>query len=283
MQTASTADNGVSEKHHQDSLEPETLSDAALTVLLEADPLEKVQMTRDFATLWRERRLSGIGEASLPDRPARPEKPELLAPRDMPKRGKGGNAGRAAFVHAIAHIECNAIDLAWDMVGRFTSEQLPEAFYDDWIGVALDEAEHFAMLHQRLEELGHRYGDLPAHDGLWQAAYDTRDDILARLAIVPMVLEARGLDTAPKAVMDLRRLGDLETAEILDTIAREEIPHVAAGVRWFEHVCRIRKCDSVATFRYLLENRFNGTLKPPFNEVLRDAAGMDRAYYAQQD
>lgn len=258
---------------------PDTLSDAALCVLMEPDPLEKVRLTRIFAFRWRDKAFSAIGEAIAPDHPARPKKPTLLSPRDMPKRSKGGGAGRAAFVHAIAHIECNAIDLAWDMALRFTHEDLPEVFYDDWVGVALDEAEHFHMLNQRLAELGVEYGDLPAHDGLWQAALDTRDDLLARLAVVPMTLEARGLDTAPGAVRDLRRLGDPETAEILEIIFREEVPHVAAGVRWFEHVCRMRENDPIATFRYLLETRYKGTLKPPFNEGLRSAAGMDRAYY----
>jgi uncharacterized ferritin-like protein (DUF455 family) len=256
-----------------------TLSDAAAHVLLEPDPAEKLRLTRAYVAGWREGAISEIGAASPPARPSRQDKPALLSPRDTPKRNKGGNAGRAAFVHAIAHIECNAIDLAWDIIARFTHEDLPNAFYSDWTGVALDEAEHFHMLNQRLGELGVQYGDLPAHDGLWQAALDTRDDLLARLSIVPMILEARGLDTAPRAVRDLRRLGDHETAEILDTISREEVHHVATGVRWFEHVCHIRTCDPVTTFRYLLKTRFNGTLKPPFNKELRSAAGMNRAYY----
>lgn len=262
---------------------PTCLSEAAVCVLNEPDPLEKVRLTREYAAAWRAGEIPTIGEAAPPDRPARRDKPVLLDPRDMPKRSKGGQQGRAAFVHAIAHIECNAIDLAWDIVARFTNETLPEEFYDDWVVVALDEAEHFFMLNQRLTDLGCAYGDLPAHDGLWEAAERTSDDVLARLAIVPMVLEARGLDTAPRAVDELRRLGDTETADILDTIAREEVPHVAAGVRWFEHICRTRTCDSVATFRYLLGDRFNGTLKPPFNEGMRSAAGMDRAYYEDVD
>jgi len=246
---------------------------------MEPDPLEKVRLTQVFVDAWRAGDIVTIGDTEPPDRPARRERPVLLPPTEMPKRGKGAMAGRAAFVHAIAHIECNAIDLAWDIVARFTHEDLPNAFYDDWTGVALDEAEHFFSLNQRLGELDCAYGDLPAHDGLWEAAENTRDDLLARLAIVPMVLEARGLDTAPRAVEDLRRLGDIATADILETIATEEIPHVAAGVHWFEYICERRTCDSVATFRYLLETRFNGTLKPPFNEGLRQAAGMDRAYY----
>lgn len=262
---------------------PKTLSEAATQVLLEPVPTKKVQLTQTFVTAWQEGEISTIGAASPPDRPERPDRPELLSPRDMPKRSKGGTTGRAAFVHAIAHIEVNAIDLAWDIIARFNHEDLPMAFYEDWTGIALDEAAHFDMLDQRLGKLGVQYGDLPAHDGLWQAALDTRDDLLARLAVVPMILEARGLDTAPLAVRDLRRMGDHETADILDIISHEEVPHVAVGVRWFEHVCHIRKCDSVTTFRYLLETLFNGALKPPFNEELRSAAGMNRAYYADTE
>jgi len=260
---------------------PDTLSDAAVCVLLEPVPVEKARLTHTFVAAWRSGEISQIGNAVAPERPARPEKPILLSSRDMPKRSKGGSSGRAAFVHAIAHIECNAIDLAWDIIVRFIHEDLPNEFYSDWATVALDEASHFSLLNQRLGELDCQYGDLPAHDGLWQAAQDTCDDILARLAVVPMILEARGLDTAPRAVRDLTRLGDDETAEILNTISREEVPHVAAGVRWFEYLCHRRKCDSVTTFRYLLKTRYKGALKPPFNEGLRSAAGMKRDYYAE--
>jgi len=162
-----------------------TLSDAAAHVLLEPDPAEKVRLTRAYVAGWREGAILEIGSASPPDRPSRQGKPALLSPRNTPKRNKGENAGRAAFVHAIAHIECNAIDLAWDIIARFTHEDLPNAFYGDWTGVALDEAEHFHMLNQRLGKLGIQYGDLPAHDGLWQAALDTRDDLLVRPPLFP--------------------------------------------------------------------------------------------------
>lgn len=259
---------------------PGTLSEAALSVLLEPSAAGKVEHTRAYAAAWSDRRLTEVGCVLPPDRPARPPRPELRPPRDMPKRRKGGAAGRTAFVHAIAHIELNAIDLAWDIVARFTGEVLPEAFYDDWVSVALDEAEHFAMLSGRLAELGSAYGDLPAHDGLWQAATDTADDLLARLAVVPMILEARGLDTTPDAVRRLSEAGDQETATILETIGREEIPHVAAGVRWFEHLCVRRGLEPVATFRQLVRTRFNGVIKAPFNHAARHAAGMAEPYYA---
>ncbi len=197
----------------------------------------------------------------------------------MPRRRKGGLAGRQAFVHAIAHIELNAIDLAWDIVARFTDENLPRAFYDDWTGVALDEADHFDMLCRRLGELGCAYGDLPAHDGLWEAAETTADDLLARLAIVPMILEARGLDTTPHAVADLERHDDHETAAILAKIGEEEVPHVAAGVRWFEYLCERRDIEPVAHFHALRQARFKGALKPPFNREMRTKAGMNPEYF----
>ena len=259
---------------------PATLSEAALAVLLEPSAVGKVARTRAYGDAWSDRRLTEIGCAIPPARPARPPRAQLCPPRDMPKRRKGGAAGRAAFVHAIAHIELNAIDLAWDIVARFTGEVLPQAFYDDWVSVALDEAEHFAMLSNRLAELGYAYGDLPAHDGLWQAATDTADDLLARLAVVPMILEARGLDTTPDAVRRLSEAGDHETATILETIGREEIPHVAAGVRWFEFLCERRGREPVAAFHDLVRSRFNGVIKAPFNHAARRAAGMAEPYYA---
>lgn len=184
-----------------------------------------------------------------------------------------------AFLHAIAHIEFVAINLAWDLIARFTYEDLPEEFYDDWVEVARDEAEHFNLLQTRMVQLGCDYGQLPAHDGLWESAHNTADDILARLAIVPMVLEARGLDTTPKAISNLLASGDTDTATIMKTIAEEEIPHVRAGVRWFEYICARRQVEPVSTFRTLVRTRFKGTLKPPFNHAARQQAGLHDAYF----
>jgi uncharacterized ferritin-like protein (DUF455 family) len=186
-----------------------------------------------------------------------------------------------AFVHAIAHIELNAIDLAWDIIARFSGEELPKAFYDDWVQVAVDEAEHFDLLVRRMTDFSGTYGDLPAHDGLWQAALTTRDDLLARLAIIPMTLEARGLDTTPGAVKKLRQAGDEKTANILEQIAIEEIPHVRAGVFWFETLCHNNNIDPHDTFHGYIETRFQGRLKPPFNIEARTQAGMDPKYYAR--
>jgi len=257
-----------------------SLTDAAVTVISLADPASKVEATRAAVQAWRDGNIVEIGDRHPPDRPARPARPELRRPGDMPRRRKGGLQGRQAFVHAIAHIELNAIDLAWDIVARFADEDLPNAFHDDWVGVALDEANHFAMLRERLVELGCDYGDLPAHDGLWEAATETADDLMARLAVVPMILEARGLDTTPRAVEDLQWHGDERTAELLRRIGEEEVPHVAAGVRWFEYLCERRGLDPFERFRALRSERFKGSLKPPFNHELRRAAGMDSRYYA---
>lgn len=259
---------------------PASLGAAAVRVIQSPAPADKVELTRRFAAAWRDGRITEIGAACPPDRPARPAKPDLLAPGKMKRRGLGSRHGRAAFVHAIAHIEFNAIDLAWDAVARFAGEDMPRAFFDDWVSTALDEAEHFRMLEERLAALGAAYGDMPAHDGLWQAAADTADDLLARLALVPMVLEARGLDTTPAAVAKLGDLGDHETAAILATIGDEEVPHVAAGVRWFRYLCERRGLAAVETFHEIVRARFRTTLKAPFNDAARAAAGMTPDFYA---
>ena len=198
----------------------------------------------------------------------------------MPRRKAGGSPEkRIALLHALAHIEFNAIDLAWDMVARFGSAELPSAFLDDWVKVGDEEALHFGLLSSRLAALGAAYGDLPAHDGLWQAAEETSHDLLARLAIVPLVLEARGLDVTPKMIVDLERFGDTESADILKAIYRDEIGHVAAGMRWFEHVARERGLDAQDAWQSLVRRYFKGMLKPPFNQAGRDAANMPAEFY----
>jgi uncharacterized ferritin-like protein (DUF455 family) len=258
---------------------PTSLGEAACWVLNTPGAADKVSKTRQFATAWQSGRISEIGDEAPPLRPQRPPKPELRAPTDMPKRRPTGPTGRLALIHAIAHIELNAIDLAWDILVRFIDEDMPRTFYDDWCQVALDEAEHFDLLARRMADLGGVYGDLPAHDGLWEAAISTRGDLLERLAIVPMVLEARGLDTTPGAVKKLRQAGDMETADAFESIANEEIPHVRAGVRWFEYLCGRRKVDPFGTFHDIVANKFSGTPKPPFNIEARDKAGMASEYY----
>ena len=258
---------------------PATLTDAALAVLDQPEPAEKVRLTLEYAQAWRDGAIAIVGDTPPPPRPARPAKPELISPGDMPKRSTGGGPRRLALLHAIAHIELNAIDLGWDIIARFASPDLPRAFYDDWVQVAEDEARHFAMLDDRLRDLGAAYGDYPAHDGLWEAAEKTADDILARLALVPMVLEARGLDTTPAQVARLEKNGDSATAALMATIADDEISHVAAGVRWFEHICAERTLEPIPTFKALIATHFRGTLTPPFNHAARDRAAFARAYY----
>jgi uncharacterized ferritin-like protein (DUF455 family) len=198
----------------------------------------------------------------------------------MPRRRNfGAPSGRVALLHALAHIELNAIDLAWDLVARFAAAGLPRAFFDDWLGVAAEEAEHFALLASRLDALGSAYGALPAHDGLWEAAAATAHDLLARLAVVPLVLEARGLDVTPEMILRLERAGDPDSAAILAGIYQEEIGHVAVGVRWFELLCRERGLDPEAIFHDRVGRYFTGPLKPPFNREARDRAGFPAAYY----
>jgi uncharacterized ferritin-like protein (DUF455 family) len=215
-----------------------------------------------------------------PPRPARPERPQLRPPKEMPKRRAFGSlAGRVALLHAVAHIELNAIDLAWDIIARFSREALPRAFFGDWVGVAAQEALHFELLVQRLADFGAYYGDLPAHDGLWESASATADDLLARLAVVPLVLEARGLDVTPEMAATLERAGDPESAAVLLRIYRDEIDHVAAGVRWFDELCRARGLIPDETFRALVRYYFKGQLKPPFNQKARAAAGFPARYY----
>jgi len=256
-----------------------TLGEAAVEVLKTTDPVEKAAKSIIFATQWREGSLSPETRAPAPDRPGRPDKPELLSPKEMPKRGKGGSdANRIALFHAIAHIEFNAIDLAWDMVARF-GEGMPGEFLDDWVSVAADEARHFTLLSGHLATLGAKYGDLPAHDGLWQAAYETKDDLLARLAVVPLVLEARGLDVTPGMITRFKNFGDQEGAEILETIYAEEIDHVKAGAKWFRFVCKREGKDPAKTFHAMVKKYFKGKLKPPFNEKARDLAGLQAEFY----
>ncbi len=258
-----------------------TLLGAAVEVLATADPAVKATASHRAAEAWRAGKLTP-GSAQPPDRPARPDRPLLLAPKEMPKRKAGGNAAkRIALLHALAHIELNAIDLAWDLIARFGKEDMPHAFFDDWVKVADEEALHFELLAARLRELGAAYGDLPAHDGLWEAATVTAQDLLARLAIVPLVLEARGLDVTPATVADMRRAGDDATADLLQRIYEDEIGHVAAGMRWFEHFAREAGHDPQAHWQALLKQHFRGVLKPPFNDTARAAAGMPAAYYTQ--
>jgi uncharacterized ferritin-like protein (DUF455 family) len=249
-------------------------------VLTAPDPATKVALSDAARAAWAADPEMSLGDTPPPDRPARPNRPPLGPPRDVPRRRGMTRDARVALLHAIAHIELNAIDLAWDLLARF-GNVLTRPLLDDWVRVAADEARHFVLCELRLGELGAAYGDHAAHDGLWLAAERTLADPLARLAVVPMLFEARGLDTTPATVARLEKGGDPETAAILAEIAEEEISHVRAGVRGFEHLCRARRLDPPATFRRLVgETGFAAVLKPPFNAAARARAGMGREYYA---
>jgi uncharacterized ferritin-like protein (DUF455 family) len=207
--------------------------------------------------------------------PGRPTRPELVAPTAVPRRRLGSDEGRAALVHAIAHIEFNAINLALDAVCRF--RDLPEQYYLDWISVAEDEARHFQLLHKRLGQLGKQYGDYPAHNGLWEMAEKTTDSCLVRMALVPRVLEARGLDVTPGMIERLRAVGDTETIAVLEVILAEEIRHVAIGTHWFNYCCKQQNKPPAETFLELLRSRFTGSIRGPFNVAARTEAGFTKA------
>jgi len=265
--------------------ETTSLANACKSVLLTAHAEDKAARARNVAAQWRQKKLTRDKKpvAPWPDRPARPDAPALLLPRDMPKRKISGPQGRKALLHALAHIELNAIDLAFDLVGRFVDAPLPEAFIDDWIQVGADEARHFLMLTKRLAEMDMHYGDLPAHDGLWQAAYDTRNDLLGRLAIVPLVLEARGLDVTPAMMEKFARAKDQKSVTMLSVIFEDEKTHVAAGSRWFDYLCATHRLAPEACFHDKLSTYFNGKLKPPFNDAARLEAGLPQSFYRTQE
>ena len=256
------------------------LATGACEILNAAAPADKVARARSLATAWRDGTVTFGDTGSPPARPARPERPKLLRPRDMPRRKAGGNAEkRIALLHALAHIELNAIDLAWDIIARFATPATPREFLEDWIKVGEEEAIHFSLLEARLKELGASYGDLPAHDGLWQAAEETAHDLLSRLAIVPLVLEARGLDVTPATIVDFRRAGDDASADILARIYKDEIGHVAAGMRWFHHFATQAGLEPKSAWQEQVRRHFKGTLKPPFNDAARKDAGFDPEFY----
>jgi uncharacterized ferritin-like protein (DUF455 family) len=231
----------------------------------ECDVDRKAACTFEAADAWRSGKLPVEANADLAAttpgwKPGLPPGLLLTAPTQVSRRGFGNHAKLAAFVHAIAHIEWNAINLAWDAVWRFGG--MPREFYDDWVRVAAEEAKHFAMLRERLLELGTDYGRLPAHDGLWQTAEATGHDLLARMALVPRVLEARGLDVTPALIEKLFRAGDQKTAAILEVVLREEVGHVLIGSRWFHQLCANRGLDPAEAFTDAIRKHFQGRTRP---------------------
>lgn len=258
---------------------PPLLSHALAAALATADPFAKVKATRRLVRAWRKGALAWDFSQAMPEKPAWPDCLQLLPPSQMPKRGKGGSErNRLALWHALAHIEFVAIDLALDMAGRFGAE-MGERFVDDFLGVAADEAMHFALIARKLHQLGSFYGALPVHAGLWESAENTRHDVGARLAVVPMVLEARGLDITPATRDRVAALGDDAGARILDRILTDEIRHVKVGTDHFSAWCEKHAENPESAWKRLVQKHFRGAVKPPFNDSARLAAGLPRSFY----
>jgi uncharacterized ferritin-like protein (DUF455 family) len=260
-----------------------SLREMAVEVLGTADAHAKVTLSRAHAARWQAARAAGedipLGHATPPDAPARPAKPELLSPRDVPHRKPGTPEGRVAMLHAIAHIELNAVDLHWDIIARFPDTDFPVGFYDDWVKAADEESKHFGLLSDCLTRHGSHYGALPAHAGMWLAASDTAGDIMGRLAVVPMVLEARGLDVTPGMIALFKQAKDTDTVEALGVIYAEEVAHVAYGSKWFHFLCGRENRDPKEAFHTLVQRYFHSPLKPPFNEEKRAEAGIAPDFY----
>lgn len=255
------------------------LREQALECLLIADPWQKASATKAlYNKVLQLGCVISSNILSVPVFPGRPDKPQLVAPRDLPRRRNNQQTGHATLIHAICHIEFNAINLGLDAVARFVD--MPEDYYSDWLQVAYEESTHFEMLDQHLRIMGFAYGDFPAHDGMWEMARKTHHDPLTRMALVPRVLEARGLDVTPSMMNKLKGSGDHRAVEILETILREEVGHVRVGTRWFNYLCEQRDLDPYQTFKDLLETYFNGEIRGPFHTDARMAAGFSEAEMA---
>ena len=256
------------------------LADRLAACLRAADPADKLACVRALHADWRVGRVDAACDVPRDaiDTPGRPHRPDLVSPHQVPRRRPDTPAGRAALVHALAHIEFNAINLALDAAHRFAG--MPRAYYDDWLGVAAEEALHFELLNAYMAAMGHGYGDLPGHNGLWDMALKTAHDPLVRMALVPRVLEARGLDATPLIVGKLRAAGDGRLIEILALIEHDEIGHVAIGSHWYGYLCAQRGLEADATFRQLLADYDAPPLRPPFNLAARRRAGFSEGELA---
>ena len=260
-----------------------SLTEMAVEVLMTADGRAKAALSRQHAHRWQTARAAGevppVGMAQPPALPARPALPQLLSPREVPRRRPGTAAGRIALLHAVAHIELNAVDLHWDIIARFAPVPMPIGFMDDWVKAADEESKHFNLMCDCLAAQGSHYGALPAHAGLWQAATDTAQDLMGRLAVVPMVLEARGLDVTPGMIAVFEAAGDAAAIAALNTIYAEEVQHVAYGSKWFNFLCGRHDLDPAPTFHAAVRRYFHGSLKPPFNAEKRAEAGLPPDFY----
>lgn len=266
---------------------PLTLTEMACAVLQTGDPQEKTALSRRYAARWFAARNGdateiAVGTANPPMAPARPAKPELLSPRDVPRRKPGTQKGRTALLHAVCHIELNAVDLHWDIIARFGHIPMPMGYYDDWVKSADEESKHFQLIEACLHEMGSFYGDLPAHAGMWRAAEDTAQDFMGRLAVVPMVLEARGLDVTPGMIEVFRKAPDAAAkmaVDAMEVIYAEEVHHVAYGSKWFHFLCGREDIDPKIAFHRLVKRYFHSPLRPPFNEEKRAEAGIPPDFY----
>ncbi|KAJ5524819.1 hypothetical protein N7494_011469 [Penicillium frequentans] len=288
--TAKQEDSGMARYLDDDA----TLCDWAVHILNTAHPEHKIELTTHLFAIFTEREASsspmeiGRGTVTAPDQPPR-EKMLTVNPGAMPRTGRGGTLkSRIAMLHALANIELWAIDLAIDICVRFatfqtekSSEQLPRAYFHDWLKVASDEAKHFSLLRTRLEEMGSHFGALPVHHSLWLSAQETAYDLRARISIIALVHEARGLDVNPMTIQKFRLSGDAESVEALEVIHHDEITHVTTGHRWLTWICNQEGTDPVQVFRSNVQKHFRGPLRGPFNEEARLEAGMDKRYYEE--
>ena len=252
----------------------QSVFDQARLCLQSSLPEEKVTLTRQFARDWLQGKFhhNSHHDSEMLLEAGHPLKPELVLPKNLPKRSMSSEEGRVILAHALTHIEFNAINLALDAVYRF--RDMPTQYYADWIKVADEEAYHFGLLNQYLVQRGHSYGDYTAHNGLWEMAQKTSHDVMIRMALIPRVLEARGLDVTPGLIEKLRQFNDQDFIDVLEIIHRDEIGHVAIGSHWFKYICEQRKLDARSEFKLLIQQYMNGSLRGPFDEVVRLQAGF---------
>ena len=254
-----------------------SLHESALECLQETNVDAKSALVRQLQQAWLQNKLTLEIPPRLPllAEAGRPQKPPLVSPRDVPRRRLGSKEGQAAMLHAIAHIEFNAINLALDAVYRF--HDLPADFYTDWIQVAFEEVYHFDLVQTRLQDLGYEYGDFSAHNGLWELAQKTAHDPLVRMAMVPRVMEARGLDVTPDIMRKFENVGDQESVDVLKIILRDEVGHVEAGSRWFHFLCQQRGLDPEQTYFALIDEYMKGHMSCPLHKEARLAAGFSQS------
>tara|TARA_Y100000590_G_C15690217_1_gene1003173 strand:+ start:559 stop:1350 length:792 start_codon:yes stop_codon:yes gene_type:complete len=253
------------------------LSDFGADIIKASNPSQKYKQTIEAYKFWNNGQITKIGSPSIVSRPGRISNLKILPTNKMPKRRSlNTKSGVIAMLHSIAHIELNALDLAWDTIVRFTDENMPKEFFDNWIQIAKEEAIHFQTISQRLKDFNSDYGELPAHENLWDVALATKDNLLTRLAVVPMVFEARGLDVTPEIIKKLINANQLKSAECLKIILNEEITHVKYGERWFRWICLKKGKKPEQTWKILVNENFPDVINPKFNLEARKLAGMEK-------